>query len=392
MSDSVALSECCEFIKDGTHGSPIRTQVGIPVLSATHVRDGRLHFDTNRFTSEQELLDFQKRLKPQHGDVLLTIVGTIGRTAIINVNRPLVFQRSVCVLRPKENVVIPEYLKAALESDAVKSQFDVEKHEVAQAGIYLEALNEVKIPLPTLPEQKRIAALLNKADHLRRSRRYVQDLSDTFLQSVFLEMFGDPLTNPCGWDTATIDDAVADSQYGTSKKNNSDRRGYPVLGMGNVSYSGRLLLDSLSYVELSVKEFEDLQLMPGDVIFNRTNSTELVGKTAHWNRKTDAVLASYLVKLRLEGNILPDFFVMLLNTTHYKKLFQERCKKAVGQSNISPTLLKEFPMYFPPVERQREFVEVVRQVDRLRRQQREADRQAEHLFQTLLHRAFADNA
>ncbi len=258
------------------------------------------------------------------------------------------------------------------------------------AEINKETFESVRIPVPALDEQKRIAALLDKADRLRRSRRYVQDLSDGFLQSVFLEMFGDPLTNPCGWDTATINDAVAASQYGTSKKNNTDRRGYPILGMGNVSYSGRLLLDSLSYADLSVKEFEELQLIPGDVIFNRTNSTELVGKTAHWNCKTDAVLASYLIKLRLKDNVLPDFFVMLLNTTHYKKLFQERCKKAVGQSNISPTLLKEFPLYFPPLERQEGFAEVVRRVDRLRRQQREADRQAEHLFQTLLHRSFSD--
>jgi len=260
----------------------------------------------------------------------------------------------------------------------------------AVPGLNRNDAYEKKLAFPPLAEQKRIAALLDKADRLRRSRRYVQELSDSFLQSVFLEMFGDPMTNPCGWDTATINDAVAASQYGTSKKNNPDRRGYPVLGMGNVSYSGRLLLDSLSYAELSVKEFEELQLIPGDVIFNRTNSTELVGKTTHWNCKTAAVLASYLIKLRLKDNVLPDFFVMLLNTTHYKKLFQERCKKAVGQSNISPTLLKEFPLYFPPLERQEGFAEVVRRMDRLRGQQREADRQAEHLFQTLLHRSFSD--
>ncbi len=127
MSNIVTLSECCEFIRDGTHGSPVRTPKGIPVLSAAHVRDGRLHFDTNRFTSQQELKTFQKRLKPSCGDVLLTIVGTIGRTAIVSRDRPVVFQRSVCVLRPNKNAVLSSYLKSALESEAVKSQFDVEK-------------------------------------------------------------------------------------------------------------------------------------------------------------------------------------------------------------------------------------------------------------------------
>jgi type I restriction enzyme S subunit len=129
-------------------------------------------------------------------------------------------------------------------------------------------------------------------------------------------------------------------------------------------------------------------LVPGDIIFNRTNSTELVGKTAHWNREMDAVLASYLVRLKLNEGILPDYFTALLNSRYYKRLFQERCKKAVGQSSISPTLLKEFPMPIPPLPLQEQFAHVVHKFERLRTQQCEAERQAEHLFQALLHRAF----
>jgi type I restriction enzyme S subunit len=249
-------------------------------------------------------------------------------------------------------------------------------------------LAQYEIPLPPLPEQQRIAAILGRADRLRRLRRTARELSDTYLQSVFLEMFGDPATNPRRWECATIGDVVASSQYGTSQKSNSEQRGYPILGMGNITYSGRIDLTSLSYVELSRDEFEELRLIPGDIIFNRTNSTDLVGKTAHWNREMDAVLASYLVRLKLHEGALPDYFTALLNSRYYKRLFQERCKKAVGQSNISPTLLKEFPMLIPPLPLQQQFAHIVRKFERLRAQQREAERQAEYLFQALLHRAF----
>src|SRR6266851_6058272 len=136
------LSECCEFIKDGTHGSPARASMGIPVLSASNVVNGHLNFNTDRFTTEEELRLFRKRLHPQKGDVLLTIVGTIGRVAILTEDRPLVFQRSVCVLRPKENCLNPIYLRYVLESSDVKLQFYREIHEVAQAGVYLESLNK----------------------------------------------------------------------------------------------------------------------------------------------------------------------------------------------------------------------------------------------------------
>jgi type I restriction enzyme S subunit len=151
---------------------------------------------------------------------------------------------------------------------------------------------------------------------------------------------------------------------------------------------GHIELEPLSYVELTDKEFIDLRLERGDIIFNRTNSTELVGKTAYWNYDFNAVIASYLVKLKLKKTVLPEFFVALLNSPSYKRLFQERCKKAVGQSNVSPTLLKEFPVIVPPLAEQERFAAIIQRHERLRAQQREAERQAEMLFQSLLHRAF----
>ena len=158
--------------------------------------------------------------------------------------------------------------------------------------------------------------------------------------------------------------------------------------MGNITYSGSLDLTSLTYVDLTKTEFESLRLQPGDIIFNRTNSTELVGKTAYWNIPLDAVIASYLVKLRLKQGVRPEYFTVLLNSPYYKHLFRTRCKEAIGQSNISPTLLAEFPVMIPPVAIQREFAKSVQRFDRLRAQQREAARQAEQLFGALLGRAF----
>jgi len=257
-----------------------------------------------------------------------------------------------------------------------------------QQNINQTFLKDYPIPLPPLPEQQRIAAILQKADRIRQLRRYARQLSDTYLQSVFLEMFGDPETNPKGWKVGIVNDLIQESQYGTSTKSNSERKGYPILGMSNITFAGNLDLSSIAYVELTDNEFRELQLERGDVIFNRTNSTELVGKTTYWNVELDAVLASYLVKLKLNRKALPEFFSFLLNTSSYKNLFQERCKKAVGQSNVSPTLLKEFPVFIPPIELQKQFSNLVNSYQLLAKKQVESSRQAEHLFQSLLQRAF----
>jgi len=349
---------------------------------------------TKRITEPQSLAvdEAPSRARKQvHADDVLvsTVRPNLNSVAVV----PLEYHNEIastgfCVLRTNKDALDPLYLFYFTQTTPFVSRLTQLSIGAGYPAVSDDNILDTEIPLPPLPEQQRTAAILAKADRLRRLRRTAHELGDTYLQAVFLEMFGDPATNPRGWQRTTIGKVVGSSQYGTSKKSNSEHRGYPILGMGNITYSGRIDLSSLSYVELPQEEFEALRLVPGDIIFNRTNSTELVGKTAHWNHELDVVLASYLVKLRLRDDVLPGYFAALLNTTFYKKLFQDRCKKAVGQSNISPTLLKEFPMLIPPLPLQQQFADIKREFEQLRAQQREAERQAEHLFQALLHRAF----
>jgi len=317
------------------------------------------------------------------GDILITVRAPVGPTNI-NVVQSCI-GRGLAAIRASKSI----------DRDYLLYFLRFYEPELAKAGtgstfsaISCEDLETVKIPLPPLTEQRRIADLLSRTDRLRRLRRFGDTLSASLLQSVFLEMFGDLANNSKGSERAIIDDVLSLSQYGTSNKSNSEKRGYPILGMTNITYDGRLKLEPLSYVELSDKEFRELRLEKGDIIFNRTNSTDLVGKTTFWNYDFDAVIASYLVKLKLKKNVLPEYFVAFLNMPYYKHLFQERCKKAIGQSNISPTLLREFPMLIPPLSKQEQFAAVVWRVESLRRRQSESARQGEGLFQSLLDEAF----
>ena len=395
MNNVVTLSECCTFIKDGTHGSPVRTPAGIPVLSAAHVRDGCLHFDTDRFTSEEELLTFQKRLKPAPGDVLLTIVGTIGRTAIVDRDRPFVFQRSVCVLRPKKNVVISTYLKSALESDAVKSQFHVEKHEVAQAGIYLEALNEIKIPLPPLSEQGRITTLLDKADRLRRTRRYALELTDTFLPAAFLELFGDPAENPQAFDRVQLEGLFTHSRDGAKcgpfgsalKKDEFVAAGIPVWTMNNVG-ANEFVEDGCLYI--TPKKFEELaayDAQNGDILISRAGT---VGRMAIVRTEHPrSIIHTNIIRLSLDNaKILPIYFVALM-TWFAPRVARLKRGQEGAYTFMSTGSLGELQIPLPPLLLQQRFAVLVERVECLRAAQREALRQAEHLFASLLHRTFS---
>lgn len=379
--------------KIGPFGSSLKkselTDTGIPVVGIEDVLRQEFRPPFRRFISEKKF-DELRKFNVQKGDVLVTTMGTVGRAAVVDEEvGHMIIDSHLFRMRLDQSKVYPLYLAYVLNHDpGLKRQLEMQQRGAIMAGLNTSILKECLVPLPRLSVQRQITAVLVQADRLRRLRRYALELSDSYLQSVFLEMFGDPATNPKGWEALTVSDVITSSQYGTSERSNSLGQGYPVLGMGNITYSGQVDLTNISYVELPESEFNKLRLEHGDIIFNRTNSTELVGKTAPWKYDMQAVLASYLVKLKTDKRVHPDYFSQLLNTPYYKKMMQERCKKAVGQSNISPTLLKEFPFLLPPYSLQQKFARAVDGQERLRLQQLEALRQSEHLFQSLLHQFF----
>ena len=156
----------CDFVLDGTHASPTRVEIGIPVLSAQNVKDGVLNYETDRYTTVKEYESYAKRFNLAEGDVLLTIVGTIGRAAVVSIVKPLVFQRSVAILRPNKEVVDSRFLFHATQSVNFKKQLSRATNQSSQAGVYLGKLKEITVELPSLPEQVRIAKILDSATRM----------------------------------------------------------------------------------------------------------------------------------------------------------------------------------------------------------------------------------
>ncbi|MCX6151740.1 MAG: restriction endonuclease subunit S [Ignavibacteriales bacterium] len=349
---------------------------GFPIIRIRDIKRGA----TSTYYKGEILQDYLIK----KGDYLIGMDGEFN-LAEWKSEEALLNQRA-CKIVFDDQLINPKYgfyfLPKKLKEIEDSTSFVTVKH------ISHKQILKIQIPLPPLPIQKQIAEILERADKAKQKRKEANKLTDEFLQSVFIEMFGDPNTNTNGWDTGIINDALEYSDYGTSNKSNHEKLGYPVLGMANITYEGQLDLTKLSFVELTDDEFNKLKLEQGDIIFNRTNSTELVGKTTYWNKNLDAVLASYLVKLRLNKKFNLVVFSFLLNTTHFKTMFISRCKKAVGQSNISPTLLKEFPIYFPPLSLQQQFAEIVNKTEALKEKQKQSKQELENLFQSLMQKAF----
>jgi len=272
------------------------------------------------------------------------------------------------VLRPTE-VVLPEYVLSFIRQNAFRDR--AASAFVGTGGLQRvppDFLSRVKIPLPTLPEQQRIVDVLRQAEAVAKAKKSISDQVDRLIRTAYWEYFGAWFTTDGLIDPVRIGDYVADSQYGVSEAM-GETGTHAVLRMNSMTTSGWLDLTDLKYASLSKKDIESTELRDGDLLFNRTNSKELVGKCAIWRPVTGVFsFASYLVRFRLKPEMLPEFLWATLNSAYGKYRLLNSAKQAVSMANVSPTDLGRITVPLPPLPLQEKFAKFVRAVEELRAQ------------------------
>lgn len=251
-----------------------------------------------------------------------------------------------------KNTLDTIYLSHVMKSLAFSDMTD---NAVMGATLNKKKLAEVRISLPSIEEQKRIAAILDKADDIRQKREQAIKLADDFLRAKFLEMFGTPANNIHRFPTGKIRDLVDSVNYGTSAKASIDSGEYPILRMGNITYQGGWDFTDLKYLDLSVKEKDKFLVKEGDLLFNRTNSKELVGKTAVYEENRPMAFAGYLIRVR-PNPIGNNYYISgYLNSIHGKITLMNMCKSIVGMANINAQELQNIEILIPPKHLQDEY-------------------------------------
>ena len=229
--------------------------------------------------------------------------------------------------------------------------------------IYFKDYQKEKLPLPSKAEQQEMADNLHRIDHLIELCKEIFDRFDLLVKSQFVEMFGDPILNTKGWKMVTIGDIVTEVKYGTSNPA-VDGGKYAYLRMNNLTYDGHLDLSDLKRIDIPENEIEKCIVRKGDVLFNRTNSIELVGKTCVFDLDEDMVIAGYIIRVRLKPNMLPLVLSSFMNTDALKKKLRDMAKGAVNQANINAQELQAINVYLPPLDLQTQFADFVQQIDK----------------------------
>jgi len=200
-------------------------------------------------------------------------------------------------------------------------------------------------------------------------------------------MFGDPVKNEKGWEKVQIKDLVSDVQYGTSSKSEDNGR-YPYLRMNNISYAGYMNYSDLKYINLADADKIKFTVKSGDLLFNRTNSKELVGKTGIIEHEKEMVFAGYLIRVRVNELANPYYVWAHLNSKWSKTTLRKMCKNIIGMANINAKELQSIKILKAPIDLQNKFADQIQQIQVQKEKAQSSMNKAEELFNTLLQRAF----
>ncbi len=174
------IKNLSEKVTDGSHNPPSRVDDGVPILSSQNIRNGRIDFSKDpSYISEKDFEDMSRNIDLKEDDVLLTVVGTLGRSVRLEKDHRFAIQRSIGLIRPDKEKIDSEYLRYVTNSPDFQRQMDVRSKATAQSGLYLEELRQIKIPIPPLDEQKDIAEKLSTVDEkILQEEEYREKLED----------------------------------------------------------------------------------------------------------------------------------------------------------------------------------------------------------------------
>lgn len=372
------LGDLGEFINGFAFKPSDWSENGTPIIRIQNLTNPQALF--NRTT---------KRVKDvlyvEPGDLLVSWSATLGvfrwqgkELAVLNQHIFKVVSKPII-----ENEFLEFSLKFALQ------QVEKYLHGATMRHVNRQEFLDLKIPLPPLGEQKRIAEILGGVSKAIHAVEQQLQLVESACVNSFERKFNLEMQNGAR-DASSIADFIESTQYGTSKKAKEDGN-IPILRMGNVTYSGKIDMTDLKYIDLDERELEKFSLKNGDLLFNRTNSVELVGKTAVFESIPDQIIsyAGYLVRARVNADSNPYYVSGYLNSPSGKAQLRLRAKAIVGMANINAREFLSLEIPAATKEEQEEFAHLFEKCEKIRHLLHRKLSLLQELQKSLATRAFA---
>lgn len=382
------LGNLCQFLNGGT---PAKSKAhffegDIPWITSADIT-GPIVKSARTFITEQAI-SASATNKVFAGTVLLVTRTGVGKVAIASVD--LCFSQDITALIPDSSRIDTGYLLHFLRTK--QSYFLSMARGATIKGITRDVVSKLKLPLPSLAEQRRIAAILDKADTLRVKRRDAVVELDRLARSIFVEMFGDPLTNSKGWPEGASLGEVADIVSGVTKGRKLEgktTREVPYLAVANVQEM-RLNMTTVKRIDATEEEIKRYALRDGDLLLTEGGDPDKLGRGTLWHDELpECIHQNHVFRVRVTADsVTPCFLNWLVGSQRGKRYFLKSAKQTTGIASINMTQLRGFPLLLPPVSLQLEFEGAIGKIQRHTARLRSAMDSCDALFETLQDRAF----
>ena len=332
----------------------------------------------------------------KENDVLFAKMKDTKKTLIIDdAKKDLIVSTGFYVLTVSEKIM-PKYLYYFLSSEIFLRDKNKLCKGATQKALNNEGLSKIKILLPNLNLQYKTIDILDKAKNLIDKRKLQLEYLDELVKSKFIEMFGDPINNPMGWQVKKLKDISTKILSGNTPKGGSEvyvDSGIMFFRSQNV-WKNKLVLDDIAYIDedthnkmlkSSLKHRDILMTKTGRI--NTENSS--LGRAAMYLGEDDkANINGHVYLIRLKEEILNEFILFILTSKEYRGYIRSVCVGGIDKRQLNKEHIEDFPIIFPPIEQQKEFVTYVKQVDKLKFQMEKSLEELQYNFNSLMQRAF----
>ena len=394
----LVIKDFC-YISDGNYSSKYPRsdefkESGIPFIRANNLVNGTVVSDDMYFISPEKHLELQKG-HLQTDDVLITTRGNIGQTAVVpaefhdaNINAQIV------LLRVDKEKIIPKYLEYALHTDAVLQQIESSITGTALKQLPVGRLGKIKVKIHPKNEQEHIVSVLQKIDILLSAQKEQLETIEIIIKSRFIELFGDPMDNPMGWDRVNISAVVGgkvSNGFFAKRDDYCDDGNVKVLGVAHVvnrMYSNTEDLPKTNGTETDVIKYG---VKYGDMLFCRSSLVAAgIGKASIVPKGTpnNVLFECHVIRLPLDlKKCVPEFMQVLSTTDYFRNQVIAQSKTAtmttIGQDGILKT-----DIILPPMEIQKKFLAFVEQTDKSKLAVQQSIAELEELKKALMQKYF----
>lgn len=363
----------------------------LPILRANNIQEGII-FQDLVYIPESKITEKQKILS---GDVVIAAssgsINLVGKAAAAKENMNASFGAFCKILRPKKNMVNERYFANFFQTQQYRQIISNLAAGANINNLRNEHLDNLEIPLPPLEEQRRIAEILDKADALIQNRKKAIEKLDELLQATFIDMFGDPVTNPKGWIVEKLGKNILHANNGLSRRRKeSENVGDIVLRLQDVHYNGIHFEKELNRIRLDDTEKNRYLVDVNDILFIRVNGNpEYVGRSAIFlGYKENIYHNDHLIRLKIKDTYNPLFLVHCLNSDQGKQIISKQIKTSAGQHTISQSGIFALDFYVPNKELQDQWANFAQDIEKQKQKMQEQLEVQETLFKSLQQQAF----